>query len=472
MTAAPRPKEISREKVDELASKFTGEILLPGDEGYDKARRVWNGMIDKHPAIIVRCLDAGDIVRAVNFARNESLLVAVRGGGHNIAGFGTCDGGIVIDLSKMKKIEVDPALGVAKAEPGLTWGEFDKATQAHGLAVTGGLVSTTGIAGFTLGGGVGWLVRRFGLTLDSLSSVDVVTADGKIVRASLAENPDLFWGIRGAGGNFGIISSFEYKLAKVGPMILGGLVLYPLELASKVLNEYSSFAEEIPDELTTIAVLLTAPPAPFIPAAFQGKKAVAIAVCYSGSDLEAGKRVLEPILSLGEPSVNLVQPMPYVALQSMLDESAPSGILNYWKSAYLTSLGKQSIDTLISRFEIVPSPLTAIHLHLLGGALTGTGADATAFGHRDAAHIMNLVSAWTKPSESEKNIEWTRDSFSAMAKFTDGGVYVNFLGEEGKDRIVSAYGEEKYANLVKLKTKYDPSNLFRVNQNIAPKGQK
>lgn len=460
---------ISREKADELASKFTGEILLPGDEGYDKARRVWNGMIDKNPAIIVQCLDAGDIVRAVDFARNESLLVAVRGGGHNIAGFGTCDGGIVIDLSNMKKIEVDPALGVAKAEPGLTWGEFDKATQAHGLAVTGGLVSTTGIAGFTLGGGVGWLVRRFGLTLDNLSSVDVVTADGKIVRASLGENPDLFWGIRGAGGNFGIVSSFEYKLSKVGPMILGGLVLYPLEIASKVLNEYSRFAEEIPDELTTIAVLLTAPPAPFIPAAFQGKKAVAIAVCYSGSDLEAGKKVLEPILSLGEPSVNLVQPMPYMALQSMLDASAPSGILNYWKSAYLTSLGKESIDTLISRFEIVPSPLTAIHLHLLGGALTRTRADSTAFGHRDAAHIMNLVSAWTEPSESEKNIKWTRDSFSSMAKFTDGGVYVNFLGEEGKDRIVSAYGEEKYANLVKLKTKYDPSNLFRVNQNIAPK---
>ena len=447
--------------------------MLPQDSGYDQARKVWNGMIDRHPAIITRCSDAGDVIHAVNFARKNNLLVAVRGGAHNVAGFGTCDNGIVIDLSMMKKIDVDPERKTARAEPGLTWGEFDKATQVHGLAVTGGLISTTGIAGFTLGGGVGWLVRRIGLTLDNLISVDVVTAEGRLVKASLHENPDLFWGIRGGGGNFGIVTSFTYSLASVGPMVFGGMVLYPLETGTKILAQYRKFVEKTPDELTTMAALITAPPAPFIPQEFQGKKVVAILGCYSGSDLEEGKRLMDPVRRLDEKRADLLQPLPYLALQSMMDAAAPAGVQNYWKSSYLPDLTEEAVETILAAFESVPSPMTAVHLHQLGGAMRRVGDDATAFGHRGAAYIMNLVSTWLDPSQSEKNVNWTRETFAAMEQFSHGGVYVNFLSEgEGRQRIVSAYGDAKYSRLARLKAKYDPDNLFRVNQNILPEHNK
>ena len=462
-------KSISENALSEFKTGFKGEILLPNDSGYEAARKVWNGMIDRKPAIIARCSDVDDVVKSVNFARNQGLLVALRGGGHNVAGFGTCDGGIVIDLSKMKKIEVNDVSKTARAEPGLTWGEFDNATLAHGLGVTGGLVSSTGIAGFTLGGGVGWLVRKLGLTIDNLVSVDLVTADGKTVKASSEQNPELFWGMRGAGPNFGVVTSFEYKLDPIPPNILGGMVLYPLEMGSKVLEAHRRFTQNIPDELTTIAILLTAPPAPFIPAIFHGKKAVAIAACYSGKDPEEGKKILEPLRHLGEPVLDAFHAMPYVALQSMFDESAPRGVLNYWKSTFLPPMSESAIKTLLDCFESVPSPMTAVHLHHLGGAVNRVGEDATAYSHRDASFIMNLVSTWTDPAHSEKNIVWTRDTFTAMQKFAgEGGVYVNFLGEEGNDRIVSAYGEAKYARLLRLKSNYDPGNLFRVNQNIKP----
>ena len=451
----------------DFQASLRGALLRPGDDGYDVARRVWNGMIDKRPALIARCAGAVDVITAVQFARSHDLQVAVRGGGHNVAGHAVCDDGLVIDLSPMKGIRVDPMARTARAQAGVTWGEFDRETATFGLATTGGLISTTGIAGLTLGGGIGWLMRKYGLACDNLLSVDIITADGQPLTASATENEDLFWGVRGGGGNFGIVTSFEYRLHRV-TTVLGGMVFYPAAQARDVLRFFRAYTAAAPDELTCLAVFLTAPPAPFLPAHLHGAPLVAITVCYTGW-MDEGEEVVRPLRVFGPPLVDLIRPMPYTALQSMLDASAPSGLQNYWKSRYLSDLGDETVDTLIAHAGGMTSPLSAVHIHQLGGALSHVGEDKTAVSYRDAPYAFNIVSAWLDPQGSERHIAWTRAFAAAMAPHSTGGVYMNFLGDEGEDRIRAAYGAATYDRLVDLKTKYDPTNLFCLNQNIRPR---
>jgi len=449
-----------------LLSNFSGDVITPDHAEYETARRVWNGMIDKRPALIVRCTSAADVKHALAYARAEGLPIAVRGGAHNVAGNATVDDGIVIDLSRMKGIRIDAEKRLALAEPGLTWGEYDAATQAHGLATTGGLISTTGIAGFTLGGGIGWLMRRHGLTVDNLVAADLVTAEGETLRASESENKDLFWALRGGGGNFGIITRFEYRLHPV-PQVIGGLTLYPAVRAGSMLRFFRELTDSAPDELTLLFAFLTAPPEPFVPEHLRMKPVVAIVLCYTG-DLGEGERIVRPIKSFGPPAVDLIGPMPYPALQSMLDAGAPSGMQNYWKACYLGSLSDAALDLLVEHCSRIRSPLSQVHLHHMGGAVARVAKDATAFVHRDAAFLMNIVGIWPDPAQNETHIRWAREFADAMAPHTTGGVYVNFLGNEGEERVRAAYSEEGYDRLVEVKTKFDPNNVFHLNQNIKP----
>jgi FAD/FMN-containing dehydrogenase len=449
-----------------LKESVRGQVVLPGDGEYDQLRKVWNGMIDRRPAAILRALSATDVINGIRFAKRQGLAVSVRGGGHNVAGNAVCDAGLMIDLSLMKSVRVYPKRVRIRAEPGVTWGEFDHETQAFGLATTGGLVSTTGIAGFTLGGGIGWLVRKHGLALDSLVSADVVTADGDLVMASTSENPDLFWGLRGGGGNFGVVTSLEYQLHPVGPTVLGGMVVHRAEEAEPLLRFHREFVNEVPDELTTLVVFLTGPPAPFLPSEVHGKKLVAIAVCYAGAT-EEGEKVLAPLRKFGTPVADLVAPMPYLALQSMFDASAPAGVMNYWKSSYIDGLSDSAIEVLLACGENMASPMSVIHIHQLGGKITSAVDLSTSFNHRDAPFLVNLVGTWKDPAENEKHIAWARKSFDSLGKFAIGR-YVNFMGEEGNEGIRAAYGEEKLRRLVALKDKYDPENMFRFNQNVRP----
>jgi FAD/FMN-containing dehydrogenase len=443
-----------------------GKVIVPGDETYDQVRVVWNAMIDRRPALIVRALSARDIMAAVNFAREQGLPVSVRGGGHSVAGYAVGEDGLMLDLSLMKGVRVYPNRNRVRAEPGLTWGEFDRETQTFGLATTGGLVSTTGIAGFTLGGGIGWLVRKHGLALDSLMSADVVTADGELLMASSSENPELFWGVRGGAGNFGVVTSLEYQLHPVGPTVLGGMLVHRAEDAPELLRFHREFVKDVPNELTTLAVYFTAPPAPFLPSEIHGKRAVAIALCYAGA-IEEGEKVLAPLRRFGEPVADFVHPMSYLALQSMFDESAPPGVMNYWKSCYIGELSDSAIDIILERGAKITSPLSAIHIHQLGGASAMPVDLSTSYSHRDAKFIVNLLGTWTDSRENQRHIDWTRDSFAALSQFATGA-YVNFMGEEGEERVKAAYGAEKFGRLTSLKNKYDPNNLFRFNQNIKP----
>jgi FAD/FMN-containing dehydrogenase len=458
--------DLAKEIVRAFRESLNGELILPGDEGYDMGRRVWNGMIDRNPAIIAYCGCVGDVIKSVDFARTYGLLTAVRCGGHNVAGNSVCDGGIVIDLSRMKRIEVNATSRIARVQAGLTWGEFDRATQMRGLATTGGIVSRTGIAGLTLGGGIGWLMRKFGVTCDNLLSAHIVTAGGRHLSASADENQDLFWGLRGGGGNFGIATEFEYRLHEVGP-VLAGTVYYPAAKARDVLRFYRDYIADIPDELTTMFVYMAAPYAPSLFKFLGDGPAVAIHVCYTGL-LEAGERVLKPLRVFGPPLEDAVRVMPYAELQSMLDPGAAPYLRNFWKSSYLKSLSDEAIEGLAAFSETMTSPLSQMHLQHLGGAVRMVGEDEMAFSHRDALCVLNIVTKWKDPGESEKHIQWTRDFEVAMRPFSTGGVYVNFLGEEGEDRVKAAYGTEKYSRLVVLKDKYDPTNFFRLNQNIKP----
>ena len=455
--------------VQEFKANLRSELIRPEDSGYDAARKVWNGMIDKHPSLIVRCTGVADVISAVNFARTNKLLVAVRGGGHNVAGNAVCDGGIVIDLSRMKGMRVDPAARTARAQAGLTWGEFDHETQAFGLATTGGLISTTGIAGFTLGGGIGWLMRKHGLTCDNLLAADIVTADGKFLTVNKNENADLFWGIRGGGGNFGIATSFEYQLHPVS-QVIGGLVLHPAEKAREVLRFYREYLAKVPDELTSMAAFLTAPPAPFIPEYLHGAAVIGIVVCYSGN-IEEGEKVVQPLREFGPPLVDLLGPMPYAVLQSMLNAGYPPGLQNYWKAAYLKSISDSAIDTIVDHAARMQSPLSGVHIQHMLGAVNRVGADETSFGNRDSAFVLNILGLWSDPKESEVHTRWARELFASMEPFSTGGVYVNFLGNEGEKRVMAAYGPAKYERLVALKNKYDPTNFFSLNQNIKPSMQ-
>jgi FAD/FMN-containing dehydrogenase len=453
--------------IERFRRDLHGRFIQADDQGYDDLRKVWNGLIDKRPALIAQCADESDVVHALNLARNDNLLVAVRGGGHNVAGFSTCDDGIVIDLSTMKGITVDAAARTARAQGGVTWGDFDKATQAHALATTGGLVSTTGIAGFTLGGGVGWLIRKYGLTIDNLLAVEMITADGRRVTASAEENPDLFWGVRGGGGNFGIVTAFTYRLHPVGPNVFGGVVLYPFAKARDLLCFYREWVRTLPDELTTMIAFLTAPPAPFIPQHLQGTPVVAVALCYAGP-LEQGDAVIRPLRDFAPPAMEHVGAVPYVALQGMLDATAPKGILAYWKAEYLRELGDGVVDALVEQAGKMGAPFAQVHIHHIEGAISRVSADATAFGHRDAPFILNILGMWMDAAETRRHVAWARESFQAVQPYSTGRPYLNFLGDEGEARIRAAYGDRKYARLVELKNKYDPNNLFRLNQNIRP----
>jgi FAD/FMN-containing dehydrogenase len=451
-----------------LRAGVRGPVILPADPGYDAARAIWNGAIDRRPACIVRCTGVADVVAAVDFARERDLLVAVRSGGHGVGGHALCDGGVVIDLSPMKGIRVDPVARTARAEAGVLWGELDRETQLHGLATVGGIVTHTGIAGLTLGGGIGWLMRKHGATVDNLLSADVVTARGEIVTASEEENPDLFWAIRGGGGNFGVVTSFEYRLHPVGPVVLAGPVFHLLEDAPEVLRFYREFIAGAPDELTTIFELSVAPPAPFLPEEVHGKQVVMVGACYAGSPDE-GAEVVRPLKQFGRPIVDLLEPKRYTALQSMFDPMVPHGWHRYWKSVELPPLTDTAIDTLVEHAPAVTSPKSYCIVFQLGGALARVSEDETAFSQRDAAHNVNVNAVWTEEDpDAERHIAWAREYFDALQPHAGGRVYVNFLGEEGGTRVRQAYGARNYERLVELKRAYDPTNLFRLNQNIEP----
>jgi FAD/FMN-containing dehydrogenase len=453
---------------DGLAGSFRGELLLPTSPVYDSARRIWNGAIDRHPACIARCTGVADVVAAVRFARAHDLAVAVRSGGHGVAGHAVCDGGLVIDLSRMKGIRVDPQARTARAEAGVLWGELDRETQLHGLATVGGIVTHTGIAGLTLGGGIGWLMRKHGATVDNLLSVDLVTADGELLTASESVNPDLFWGVRGGGGNFGIVTSFQYRLHAVGPNVLAGPIFHPLEDAPEVLRFYRDFAAAAPDELTTIFNLRVAPPLPFLPPDVHGKPIVMVGACYAGPP-EEGIDVVRPLKQFGRPIVDLLEPKPYLALQSMFDASVPHGWHYYWKSVELPPLTDQAIDTLVEHASALTSPKSYCIVFQLGGVLKRAGAEATAYSQRDAAYNVNVNAVWTGDDpEPERHIAWARDFFDALQPHTSGRVYLNFLGDEGRERVRAAYGDSSFERLTRLKRAYDPTNFFRLNQNIQP----
>lgn len=459
---------LSESDVSGFCDRLRGDVLRPGDLGYPDACTLWNGMIDKHPGAIARCTGTADVVHAVNFARRHNLLLSVRSGGHNVAGHALCDEGLTLDLSLMRGIHVDPKSRIARAQPGVQIGELDHETQLFGLANPNGIVSLTGIAGLTLGGGFGWLSRRYGLTCDNLRSVDIVTADGEVLTASSTQNTDLFWGLRGGGGNFGVVTSFEYQLHPLGPQVMGGKIIYPADDALEVLRFYRDFAAAAPDELGTLAFIKHAPPSPMIPAEFHGQLIIGIAVCYAGSVTD-GAGAVQPLKDFGNPIVDGINPKPFVAVQSMFDAGQQPGNQYYWKSDYMSGLSDEAIATLLTYAQQITSPLTGILLFQLGGAISRIDDDAMAASHRNAAFVLNINTAWTDPHHSDRHIQWTRDFWQAMQSQSTGGVYVNFLSrDEGVDRLRSAYSEDTYARLVKLKNQYDPMNLFRINQNIQP----
>ncbi len=461
-----RPSDtVARDARRAMSGGFSGELIGPASPAYEIARHVWNGMIDRYPALIARCATAADVAAAVRFGVERGLPIAVRGGGHNVAGNATCDNGLVIDLSLLKRIEVDERARVAHAEAGLVWREFDASTAAAGLATTGGLVSSTGIAGFTLGGGIGWLMRRYGLACDNLVAAELVTADGERIRASEEENQELFWGLRGGGGNFGVVTTFSYRLHPVAT-VLGGLVLHEAARAAEVLEFFRAFVADAPDELTGLAAFLTAPPAPFVPLDLQGRAVVALVVCYCG-DLAEGERVLAPLRRFGPPRADVIGPMPYLALQQMFDAGAPAGLRNYWKSGYVRALDDRAIETIVAHASRARSPLTQVHLHQMGGAVARVADDASAFGHRAAPFTLNIVGTWEEPAADDANLMWVRDFWSAIEPAT-AGVYVNFLGEEGDERVRAAYPAAVHARLAALKARYDPGNVFHLNQNVRP----
>jgi FAD/FMN-containing dehydrogenase len=450
--------QVQQTSVEELQKNHRGHLIAPEDSRYEAGRRVWNAMIDKRPHLIARPRSAVDVIAAVNFARDGGLAVAVRGGAHSVAGNGTCDGGLLIDFSDMKAIRVDPIGRSVRAEPGLKWLEFDRETQAFGLATTGGTVGDTGIAGLTLGGGFGWLGGTLGMTVDNLISADVVLASGDLVRASATENPDLFWAIRGGGGNFGVVTSFEYRVHRVGPTIVGGMAVHPFSAASDVLRFYSELMAGAPDELTAAAALLTLP---------DGQKACAIVVACVGS-IPNGEKAVAPIKAFGSPLVDIIGPMPYLAHQALLDSALPPNVLNYWKADFVETVSEGVIRNAIDAYARVPSPMSNMLFFPIHGAARRIAPDATAYPHRTGVHA-GIYSLWNDRSQNDPNVAWVRTAWNGMQQFVPGGVYVNELGEDdGDDRIRQAYGVN-YERLSAIKGKYDPKNLFRLNANIKPK---
>jgi FAD/FMN-containing dehydrogenase len=446
-----------------LRAGLRGDVILPGDADYESARLVWNGMIDKRPGLIARCAGPADVLAAVRFAREHELLVAVRGGGHNVAGNATCDGGMVIDLSRMRAVRVDPTWQIAWAEGGATWGDLDREAEAHGLATTGGAVSTTGIAGLTLGGGVGWLARKHGLACDNLLAADVVTADGRLLTASAEEHADLFWGLRGGGGNFGVVTTFAYRLHPLGT-VLGGMVVHPVEQAHEVLRFFRAYAAGAPEELSALFYFFVAPAAPFLPPHVHGRPVAALAVCYAGPP-EQGAAVLRPLRTFGAPLADTIQPMPYSAMQRLVEQGSVPRQKNYWKAAFFRALDDAAVEALSARMEAVRAPGPFVEIFQFNGAVNRVAPEATAFAHRHASFDLTIGAKWLDPAETEAQIAWVRETYHAVEPSTTGAVYVNYLGDEGAERVRAAYGAN-YDRLVALKRAYDPTNFFRLNQNI------
>jgi FAD/FMN-containing dehydrogenase len=443
--------------LEQLRGRLRGELLCPGDDRYEGARKIHNGMIDRRPALIVRCAGVADVMTAVTFARDHHLAVAVRGGGHGVPGFAVCDGGLMIDLSHLKSVRVDPVGRTARAEGGCTWGDFDHETQAFGLATVGGIARPTGIAGLTLGGGHGYLMRTYGLACDNLLSVDVVTADGRLLTASATEHADLFWGVRGGGGNFGVVTAFEYRLHPVSQM-LGGLLVYPMAHAKAVFRFYRDFTRTAPEALGSLCNLATLP---------DGTPAAVILIAYSGP-LDDGERLLRPLRECAPLLADQVGPLPYIALQSIVENFNPPGLRNYWKSNYLRDLSDAAIEVMVDHYASVPAPNTHVVVEHLGGAVSRVGEDDTAVAHRDALYNFLIVGMWGEAAQDAQVIGWVRELWGALQPFSSGGLYVNYEAEHDVGRVRAAYGADKYARLVALKNKYDPTNLFRLNQNITP----
>jgi len=459
-------KPLQSTEIDAFKAQFRGEVLVPGDVSYDEVRQIWNAMIDRRPALIARCSSPDDVVQAVKFARTHDVLVSIRGGGHNIAGNAVCDGGLMIDLSPMKDVQVDAKGRRATVEPGCTLGDFDAVVQAHGLATPTGINSTTGVAGLTLGGGFGWLSRKYGMTIDNLLSAEVVTADGRQVHASETENSDLFWGLRGGGGNFGIVTRFEFQLHPVGPEVLSGLIVFPFAQAKSVLTQFARFTETMPDELNVWMVTRKAPPLPFLPEAVHGKEVVVLALCYVGDPAE-GEKLIAPLRGFGTAHGEHIGVQPFTAWQQAFDPLLTPGARNYWKSHNFTQLSEGAIDTIIEFAATLPSPQCEIFIGTIGGQTARVAPEAMAYSCRDACYVMNVHGRWESADEDERGIAWAREFFAKAKPFASRGAYINFLTEEEGDRVEFAYGGT-YDRLVELKKKYDPTNLFRMNQNIKP----
>ena len=456
MVSARSPND----SIIELRKTFTGQLLQPNDPGYDEARKVHNGLIDKRPALIARCRGVADVIDAVNLGHDLGLEVAVRGGGHNVAGRATVDNGLMIDLATMKGIHVDSSRKTVRAQGGVTWAELNRETQLHGLAVTGGVVSTTGIAGLTLGGGIGWLMSKYGLALDNLVSVDLVLADGRVVTASNNDNADLFWGVRGGGGNFGVATSFEYGLHPVGPTITGGIVAHPIDHARDALRFFRDCTASLPDELTVVAGLIHAPDG-------SGSKLAGMVACHCGS-LDAGEAAMRPLKGFGSPVLDALAPMPYCQLNGMLDAGYPKGAFNYWKSSFLAQLSNDAIDIIVESFARCPTPMCQMLIEYLHGAATRVGVSDTAFPVRAEGYNFLVLGQWTDRAISDRCIAWTRQTYADMAPFFATARYVNYLDEDDLgDPVAAAYGPN-YRRLQQLKAKYDPENFFHMNQNIRP----
>lgn len=457
---------VSSEAFDGFVASFRGEVVTADSPDYEDVRSIWNAMIDKRPAVIARCTGTADVITAVNFARENGLLTAIRGGGHNIAGSALCEGGFLIDQSALKSVHVNPRAKTAWVSPGATLGDVDHETQAFGLATSTGINSTTGIAGLTLGGGFGWLTRKYGMTVDNLISAEVVTADGQVLIASEDENADLFWGIRGGGGNFGVVTQFQFRLHEVGPEVMAGLICFAYEDSRKVFDQYRDFVAGAPDELSVWVVTRKAPPLPFIDPAWHGKEMIALAALYTG-DMEEGAAAMEPLKSFATPIGEALVPFPFAGFQAVFDPLLTPGARNYWKSHDFTELNDGAIDAVIEYAGKLPSDQCEIFIAQLGGAMGRVPADATAYPHRSTKFVLNVHGRWNDAADDEKCIGWAREFFDVSAPHASGSVYVNFMTEDEADRVKAAYGPN-YDRLVELKNKYDPTNLFRLNHNIKP----
>ena len=450
----------------ELRTAFRGQLIEPSHPEYDEARRIWNGMIDRRPALVAQCSGAADVIAAVNFASRNDLIVAVRGGGHSIPGHSACDGGLMIDLSRMRGVTVNPEHRTVRAQGGALWGDVDHETQAFGLATSGGVVSTTGIGGLTLGSGSqSWLIRKYGNAADNLLSADVVTAKGELVHASERENADLFWALRGGGGNFGVVTSFEFRLHPVGPLVLAGAAFFSWDRLKEITDFYIDYVRHLPDELTTMLFYWTAPSVPFLPESIHGHNVAIISACYAGA-IEAGEKVVAPIRAL-KPAADVLGPMPYTALQSMFDPLVPKGIYGYAKSDYFDAIPPEMVDDMVAWARKKPGPMAMAHLNHFGGAMSRIANDATPFAHRDALFAFSPDALWDNAEETEAHVNWAKGYWQALRSYSPRGSYINFLTDEGQERVRESY-QGNYDRLVQIKRKYDPTNLFRLNQNIKP----